>query len=222
MSEHEDRLAKYVNQDRDWIADLANDPDLLMQAAEDWSVGGNAVLMQLKSNFWPTDTDGFYCLSRILTLICDTEKNGIDPTDWFVASETLSEMKFVDPEETEGHWAKLIESIERGAIAAERLRMLANYRAWSKDRKRKGGATGIRNPDSLVSKQRIDAVREIVRDDPFATQDAIQRKLSCKSGAGYNRDVLKSILDQLRDEGIYKVPSRSRGNSRCSRYSPEE
>lgn len=63
------------------------------------------------------------------------------------------------------------------------------------------------------------AVRGIIAKIPTATQSRIQTELKKGGGTGMARDALVVLLDKLRDEGVYHIPAKRRGNSRNSRKS---
>lgn len=56
----------------------------------------------------------------------------------------------------------------------------------------------------------VERVREVVRQKPYATRDAIQQELRQRHGSGMNHGALTTTLDLLRAEGSYKVQRRRR------------
>lgn len=71
----------------------------------------------------------------------------------------------------------------------------------------------VREPSGGVTPERKHAVRRIVAANPTATQDAIRQELAKAGGVGMRREARKQTLDELRAEGVYKVPANRRKNS---------
>ena len=189
----------------EWIALLKRDPRAMERAMEDWwriSLWGCEHAQSREVLSLPC---GYSRLTQLLMVFLDAEVTSIDSValrdvhDILYAREgelvdLISEVCFESVEE-------LGPAIRRAHVVRERVLALARQKLTKPLKQRR---------EPSPSENKINAVREVVSDNPKATRKAIQAELSRRGGSGISNDDLTHILNRLRDEGVYKVRARKR------------
>lgn len=193
----------------DWLQKFKSEPLALIRAADDWwSIA--IILMEEASQCEVLAIPrGFLGLTNLLALFCDQEVASIDAVplkdfhDALYAREgelhdLVSSSTFESPEEMES-------TLRKAKVVIDRLENLAQAKEQEHRRKEKEKRARKEKP---LDEHKLEAVRNVIRDNQKATRVRIQTMLRYRGGSGISNDELSRILDRLRETDEYLVPKR--------------
>lgn len=193
----------------DWLQKFNRDPSALIRAVNDWWSIATILMEEARQCEVLEIPRGFLGLTNLLALFCDQEVASIDAMplkdfhDAVYAREgdlhdLVSSSAFQSPEKMES-------TLRKAMVVKDRLENLAQ--AKEEEHRRKEEEKQARKEKPL-DEHKLEAVRNVIRDNQKATRVRIQTMLRDRGGSGISNDELSRILDRLRETDEYLVPKR--------------
>jgi hypothetical protein len=194
----------------DWLQKFKRDPSAVIRAVNDWWSIATTLMDGARQYEVLEIPRGFVGLTNLLALLCDREVTSIDAMplkDFYDAVyaregelfDLVSSSAFQSPEKMES-------TLRKAMVVKDRLEKLAEAKEQEYRRKEEKRQSQENEPPD---EQVVQDVREIIHKYPNATRKTIQKKLKGLRGRGIGNDLLRRVLDILRESGEYRVSKKN-------------